>query len=389
MAFANKPIRNLEKEDIEDLFASKEPEGKNIEYKSSIAYITDDKREFLADVSSFANTAGGHIVFGIKEEKGVPVELSGVEIANADVEKIRIADIVREGITPRVQGLSVEPVDLKNGKSALVIYIPKSYSAPHMVSYQGGSRFYARHSVGKKYQLDVHELRQAFLLSETVSEKIRDFRLSRVAQITADETPIALYGKQRIIAHIIPLASFATYQSIDIRNIGEDAQKKFNPSYYHHRHNIDGHVSCNSSTHGNAGSYYQIFRAGQIEHVESDLTREDKHKGVLYFPSLVLKQHLITACDEALRLQKHYGIEQPIFVFFSLTNVKSIRLAVHDRLDEDTPAFDRDIILTREVMLENYPADEKQLRLLIKPALDEIWNAAGYAECPYSREDLQ
>ncbi len=387
MAFANRPIHDLKDTDIEDLLEAKEPEGKNIEYKLSFSLsTTDEKREFLADISSFANTAGGYIIFGVKEEKGVPVELPGVAIENADSEKLKIENIIRDGITPRIQGVSMQPVNLKNGYFAFVIYVPRSYSAPHMVSYQGASRFYARNSAGK-YPLDVHQLRQAFLLSETVSEKIRDFRLGRVAQITADETPVILYGKQRIIAHIIPLASFATYQNIDMRNIREDAQKKFNPSYYFHRHNIDGHVSCNSSTKGNAGSYYQIFRAGQIEHVKSDLTRVSD--GTSYFPSLVLKQDLITACDEALRLQKHYGIEQPIFVFFSLTNVKGVRLAVNPRLNEDTPAFDRDIILTREVMLENYPADEKQLRLLMKPALDEIWNAAGYAECHYSREDLQ
>lgn len=381
MAFERKPIHDLKNTDIEYLLEAKEPEGKNVEYKSSLTLSTsDEKREFLADISSFANTAGGHIVFGVKEEKGIPVELSGIEIENADVEKIRIANIIQDGITPRIQGLSVEPVDLKNGRLALVIYIPKSYSAPHMVSYQGSSRFYARHAVGKKYQMDVQELRQAFLLSETVSDKIKDFRLSRVAQINAEETPVELYGKEKIIIHIVPLTSFTTYQSINLSNIREDALR-FLSDMSLYRYNIDGFISWRTRANGKAGGYFQVFRAGQIEYVESDLIRTND--GSSYFPSLIMKKNIIKACYGSLHLQKKYSIEQPILIFISLTGVEGARLAVDPMyFDADRVGFDRDVILTREIMLEDYPADEAQLRSLLKPILDEIWNAAGYLESP-------
>ena len=31
-----------------------------------------EKEEFLADVSSFANTMGGDLIYGIEEENGIP-----------------------------------------------------------------------------------------------------------------------------------------------------------------------------------------------------------------------------------------------------------------------------------------------------------------------------
>ncbi len=60
-------------------------EGKIIEYKEALPGDSDkDKREFLADVSSFANTAGGVLYLGIREDSGVPVELTGLPVGQVD-----------------------------------------------------------------------------------------------------------------------------------------------------------------------------------------------------------------------------------------------------------------------------------------------------------------
>ncbi|MCK5240903.1 ATP-binding protein [bacterium] len=41
-------------------------ESRTIEYKESLPGNSDqDKREFLADISSFANAAGGDLLYGI------------------------------------------------------------------------------------------------------------------------------------------------------------------------------------------------------------------------------------------------------------------------------------------------------------------------------------
>ena len=87
MPLSNKPLESLEKSDLQSLVENQVPEGKTIDYKQALPGNSDsDKREFLADVSSFANAVGGNLIYGIKEESGVPVEVSGLNIIDSEAD---------------------------------------------------------------------------------------------------------------------------------------------------------------------------------------------------------------------------------------------------------------------------------------------------------------
>lgn len=61
MSFTGKPLELLEESDLRTLLDNEIPEGKTIDYKEALSGNSDkDKKEFLYDVSSFANTLGGH-----------------------------------------------------------------------------------------------------------------------------------------------------------------------------------------------------------------------------------------------------------------------------------------------------------------------------------------
>ena len=61
-----KSIDGIKKSDIELLISNQIQESRTIEYKESLPGNSDqDKREFLADISSFANAAGGDLLYGI------------------------------------------------------------------------------------------------------------------------------------------------------------------------------------------------------------------------------------------------------------------------------------------------------------------------------------
>lgn len=67
------------------------PEIRDIEYKSELPSGADSaKREFLADLCSFANAGGGDLVYGMAEEGGTPTALTGVARADPDAVILRM-----------------------------------------------------------------------------------------------------------------------------------------------------------------------------------------------------------------------------------------------------------------------------------------------------------
>jgi predicted HTH transcriptional regulator len=65
MQLTNKPLETLVESDLQSLVDDEVREVKTVEYKRSLPGNSDsEKKEFLADVSSFANAAGGHLICG-------------------------------------------------------------------------------------------------------------------------------------------------------------------------------------------------------------------------------------------------------------------------------------------------------------------------------------
>lgn len=152
MTIFDKPLSNVDEDDLLALISNRTEERKTLDYKLQLPTSSDkDKKDFLADVSSFANTGGGYLIYGMVEENGVAAHLPGLEGIDPDGEILRLEQMIREGIAPRLT-ITTKPLQLRSGNFALIIHIPQSYNSPHMVTYQGASRFYARQSNGK-YQL--------------------------------------------------------------------------------------------------------------------------------------------------------------------------------------------------------------------------------------------
>lgn len=197
-----KRIDELTYADIERLVEQKVSEGRVLDYKCELPGRTDkDVKEFLADVSSFANASGGHLVYGImtKQEEGkntnIPEKIVGVGDINVEHEKLRIEQMVRDGIQLRILGFRVEALIQEGKPTVVVIHIPRSWNAPHMIA-KGSVKFYSRTSAGKQ-PLDVTEIRHAFSMSESVGERIRAFRDERISRILAGETPVPLEDERR------------------------------------------------------------------------------------------------------------------------------------------------------------------------------------------------
>ena len=201
-----KPIDQITKADIDALITDKRAEIKTLEYKMKLPDRTDEPtKEFLADISSFANAAGGDVIYGIEPAKdengkanGEPKAIAPLAGQNPDETKLRLENSIRDGIAPKlsVQVKVIEGWETDSKGFVVLIRIPKSFAAPHMVTYKGTSRFFSRHSAGK-CQLDVGEIRNAFLATDSQAERIKRFREDRLAKILADETPVRLSSPSR------------------------------------------------------------------------------------------------------------------------------------------------------------------------------------------------
>lgn len=250
------------------LIQNQTSEKRTIEYKLTLELNSDEqKKEFLADVISFANTDGGIIIYGIREEKGFPIELIGLTSENVDILKRRIENIIRDGIAPKFNAVKVIDIPVSSTHFALVLKIPKSWSSPHLVWFKRSSKFFARNSSHGKYQLEISEIRSSIIASEYLYEKIRNFRLDRISKIINKETPVLIDDAPKFVMHIVPINSFYSQEKIDSTKFNvllNNPPKSF--SGYHAEFNFDGFVFHNRHDPSvPADRYIQIFRNGILE----------------------------------------------------------------------------------------------------------------------------
>lgn len=106
-------------------------ESIHLEFKRSDALTSDrSSKEISKDVSSFANSDGGVIIYGIAEEDHKPTKLDdGIE--HDKWSKERIEDIIQSNVAPRIEGLRISQIQLSAERSAYVVSVPRSERGPH------------------------------------------------------------------------------------------------------------------------------------------------------------------------------------------------------------------------------------------------------------------
>lgn len=379
----DKPFKEINADDLQALIDNSIPESRSIDYKSSLPGRRDeDKREFLGDVSSFANASGGHLVYGMIEEKGLPTSFSGMSINDPDAEKLRLENLLRDCVMPRLQGIQVGVVQLPTGAQAFIIRVPTSWNKPHVVEHGNHWRFYSRNSSGK-YPLDVLELRSLFLQSGTVTERIRLFRDERLGSIVADQTPVPMELGARMVLHLIPIASA---ESPKTYALGEAVQLPHSVTPIggqvgDRRYNLDGFLVAAGEEGRPNRAYTQIFRNGIIEAVDCGiLGRLGTQKRI---HSRRLELDLIKAVFQYLEFQQKIAASAPIAVSLSFVGVRDYSMAVFGSLNawgQPTYTIDRDTIICPDILLDAFPVDQETVARALKPAFDAVWNSTGWPE---------
>ena len=135
----NLPLTQIDAAKLESLKVNGVREGRQLDYKETLPGNTDeDKREFLADITSFANGAGGDLIFGVRDrrEAGKPTgeidTIVGLSALNVDAERLRLESMVLDGIAPRLPPVSFHEIRRDPHLPCLLLRVPRSWAGLHM-----------------------------------------------------------------------------------------------------------------------------------------------------------------------------------------------------------------------------------------------------------------
>jgi hypothetical protein len=381
------PIETVTEADLAALIPAEVRESKLIEYKRDLPGTADsDKKEFLFDVSSFANASGGNIVYGMAASEGLPTEITGFDGKEIDGHMLRLDQLVQSGISPRIPGLRFKAVELGGSKSAILARIPKTWTGPHMVTFQRVNKFYSRNS-GGKYLLDIDELRSAFLLGEGLGERMRAFRLDRVNTILIRELSVNLHDSPKIVLHILPTAAFRPGFQIDLKTVEKTGSEDIRPmgseltgTQHYNYHGLLSYQKIDDKAH----SYVQVFRNGCIEAVETSLLRP--WDGKACFPSIEFEREIIHCGNRLFNLLKKLKVDPPFIAMLSFLGVRGYWMNTHTirYTGFGVHQIERNDLYLDDVVIEN---DEMDFTTAIKPAFDQVWNACGWSKSLNYGED--
>ncbi len=365
--------------DIEGIIRSELRESKTVDYKRDLPGNSESqKKEFLYDVSSFANTVGGDLIIGVEEENGVPSRVTAVEAPNIDEEIQRMDSILMSGIEPRIR-YHMRAISHPQSGYVLVLRIERNGLAPHRVIYKGSDKFYARNSAGK-YPLDVAELRDAFLLGASAADRLREFRVARLASIAAGDGPVLSEGDPILVIHLIPLQAFTSQGELDIAKYYNTPIRPIGASSWSYQINIEGVLHYAANREDVLSNYVQVYRSGIIEVADEFAFSTDK-SGNRIAPLKAIEKRINQYLPQYIDCMKEIGVTPPVFMFLSIVGAMGCRAYIDSMLSDimDYPKLKRDPLMLPEISIDDLSTDPS---IILKPIYDRLWNAFGFPGSP-------
>ena len=318
-----KPLPDVTLSDIEQLVANGISEGRTLEFKLELPGPKDDDiREFLADATSFANTDGGDLIYGVQAAEGVAVAVPGSPLAaSPDATLLRLENLLRDVVQPRLSGVRFQWIPQATDRGVLVARVPASMTAPHRVTFRGGAKFHHRNSRGKA-EMDTHELRLAFTASEALPARMQHLHEQTVRMVDMGDLPFSLDARPKTILSVLPLSLIRDARSLDVDQAS--AVSPPGPGSTDWLHALEGFYVFAIASDRTTPAFALTRRTGQVD-ICWGIGRTTHDGERLVWP-LPFEKTLAAVVPAIIQRLAHWAIEGPFVIAVTLANVGGYRL---------------------------------------------------------------
>lgn len=382
---------------IQQLVDDKTPENTTIEYKSEEAFGERFKLEIAKDISSFANTKGGVIIYGMPEESvhneteelAIPRSEYGTEPIPNFVS--RLENILIDTISPHLPDIWIREVPVldKPNLRVYVVWHPESWLKPHMVEGYQELRYYRR-GLRRTIRMTETEVRDVYVTLQRNIEKTEQFLDSNEVNYIRSFFPTGARVSQAISCPQLLFADRVNYSEAEMQEWLRQnlyPQTKISPSgvvnWYPSIHGVQCGMKVLPAIPSTVGQqtliyWVELHRNGAINVLwqtrifkrdETDFLDWGRELGILW-DFISFNKHFHT-------MIRYYG---PLRFRFSMSNLAFVELRpseTEDPLAAQLPnnAFKADLIEDSARLFEN-PTDTLQT------FADCLFQAYGLWEAP-------
>lgn len=367
------------------LLAAKASESAALDYKSETYPTTEGgRKEFAKDLSGFANRDGGLILVGVREKDVNFDEVVGVPPQDVDSTIQWLESVARSGVTPHIPGLIFGDIEI-GGRRIVAVSIPRGGDQPYEVA-SAGSRFFVRDERSIR-TMSREEIKFAVRREADLSTRVGDFVDDRWENFIGKAyEPVRCLSKEQHGALLIVTPIFDEtfsfrfnlpkvmelsphYTAFDLRSVASP------------RPRIDSLEYIFTGIDVLFPGYARIYRHGAVEVADGYVMGRREGKPL---PGLLLMQSLIGSVKSAISISKKITGAELYTIDFRVKSSAGTDIAFfsnsfdrgRNNVDRANLLFDRHVVQYSDDLNSKMP-------YVLRPLLDQIWQAFGYVNCGY------
>jgi hypothetical protein len=297
--------------DIEEILNNNTEESINLDFKrgDALKNVEENKKEIAKDVSAFANSDGGLIIYGIAEKNYKADSYAFVD--GNQITKEWLEQIINSRIHRKIDELTIDPIRIDNTieQTIYVVKIPRSLNAPHQTSHK---KFYKRYNF-ESVEMEEYEIRNLYTRQDKTSLKIARPRIFGSPSMSQGEKII----------------KFRVSMEFNIENTGKMIEKVYKMEI-----KIPRLVAASSDPHG-----LQDFFKNLLRHEEtysffsipnSSPLFQNEYTTIGKVEIYITKDNFASIVDNEIQLKLYYsnGIDEYHFNLSKLLQYKDRQLSL-------------------------------------------------------------